>query len=187
MQRATELLGLIALGALSRLIPHLPNMTAMSAVALRARARFGYAGILIPLVSMALSDAVIGFYNWKLLLSVYCSFALIGVLGALAPVGASARRLGVVSIVGTTLFFLVTNTCVWALSSWYPHTFAGLLTCLIAGLPFYATMLVGDIVATLALYKLTARIGLMNTYIIRDDVVAPQISRAQHAILVRAE
>lgn len=152
--RIAEIIGLIALGAGSRLIPHLPNVTAMSAVALKSRARFGVAGLAIPLVSMAIADAVIGFYDWKLLASVYASFALIAMLGSLLPSSSSIYRIAVVSTVGSTLFFLITNTVVWALSAWYPHTIGGLLACLAAGLPFYRYMLVGDIVVGIAMYKL---------------------------------
>ena len=50
--------------------------------------------------------------------------------------------------------FLITNSVVWALSTWYPHTAGGLLACLAAGLPFYRYMLAGDIVAGIAMYKL---------------------------------
>ncbi len=151
--RSLEILGLITLGILSRLIPHPPNLTAMSAVALRARTRFGLAGLLIPLLSMALSDAIIGFYNWKLLLSVYASFVLIGILGTFVPTRASVVRLGIVSAIGSTLFFLITNSFVWAISSWYSPDVAGLIACLIAGLPFYYAMLVGDFCAVVALNR----------------------------------
>lgn len=153
-KKILEVIGLIVLGAGSRLIPHLPNVTAMSAVALKSRARFGIAGIAIPLVSMALADVVLGFYNWKLLASVYASFALIAILGSFLPNSSSVPRIVFVSAAGSTIFFLVTNTVVWALSSWYPHTIGGLLACLAAGLPFYRYMLVGDILTVVAMYKL---------------------------------
>src|SRR3989344_3766463 len=42
----------IALGITARLIPHLPNMTPVGAIALRSRARFGTWGLTIPIVSM---------------------------------------------------------------------------------------------------------------------------------------
>lgn len=147
-----EIAGLIALGAGSRLIPHLPNMTALSAVALKSRARFGTIGIMIPLASLLLSDLVIGFYNWRLLLSVYASFALISVLGRFLP-GASTIHIVSASALSSTLFFLITNTVVWASSIWYPHTTSGLLTCLVAGLPFYGAMLVSDLAASLLLFR----------------------------------
>jgi len=144
--------GLIALGSLSRLIPHLPNMTAMSAVALKSRARFGPWGILIPIVSLTISDTVLGFYNWKLLLSVYASFALISFLGSFVK-NTSLIRTSSVAASGSVLFFLITNTVVWATSTWYPHTIHGLLSCFIAGLPFLYPMVLGDIGMTALIFR----------------------------------
>lgn len=170
-KKILEIIGLIALGAGSRLIPHLPNVTAMSAVALKSRARFGMAGLAIPLISMALADVVLGFYDWKLLASVYASFALIAILGSFLPSSSSTSRIVFVSAAGSTVFFLVTNTVVWALSAWYPHTIGGLLACLAAGLPFYRYMLVGDIIAVVAMYKLP-QIALARAFSARIDGTA---------------
>jgi hypothetical protein len=38
------------------------------------------------------------------------------------------------SVIGTLIFFVLTNGAWWV--AWYPHTLAGFITCLIAGLPF---------------------------------------------------
>ncbi len=160
--RIIEAIGLILLGAASRLIPHQPNTTAIGAVALKSRARFGRIGVAIPLTSMLLTDALIGFYNWKLLLSVYASFAVISMLGAFLT-RASAPRIIAFSSLGSLLFFFITNTVVWAASSWYPHDIFGLLACYAAGLPFLYPMLAGDILFSLALFKFgDAKITLLQ-------------------------
>lgn len=148
-----EIAGLIALGVGSRFVPHLPNMTAIGAIALKSRARFGAAGLLIPLTSMVVSDAIIGFYDWRLLLSVYGSFALIGMLGVSLKRNRSTAVITAVATAGSLLFFLITNVAVWALSTWYPHTLSGLLACYIAGLPFLFTMLAGDLLCAVALFR----------------------------------
>ncbi len=151
-----EIAVLIFLSAASRLLPHLPNMTALSAVALKARTRFGLFGLFIPLATLVLTDLMLGLYSWKLMVSVYASFMLIGMLGTLLPKHTPASRIYLVSLnfLGATLFFLITNTVVWATSTWYPHTVPGLLTCLLAGLPFYGAMLLGDILFTYAFFRL---------------------------------
>lgn len=149
-----EIVGLFALGIGSRLVPHFPNMTALNAVALKSRAQFGPAGLIIPLASMIVSDAVIGLYDWRLLLSVYASFTLIGMLGVLVQRTRSVSMIASVSTLGSVLFFLITNTCVWALASWYPHNIRGLLACYAAGLPFLYTMLAGDLLFSFALFRL---------------------------------
>lgn len=144
---------LIVAIALSRLIPHPPNMTLMNAGGHYARSRFGPIGLLVPILSILISDMIIGFYDWRLLLSVYGAFTLVSVFGVFLSTDASVHRIFAVSTVGSTLFFLITNTAVWALSAWYPHTFFGFLACLAAGLPFYRNMLIGDCLAACLLYK----------------------------------
>ncbi|MEK7155830.1 MAG: DUF6580 family putative transport protein [Patescibacteria group bacterium] len=151
--RLAEATALISAVALSRLIPHLPNATLVSPVALYARSRFGPIGIMIPFLGLFATDLILGLYNVRLLASVYASFALVFLLGRFLTHESSIIRITSASVFGTTLFFLITNTAVWALSAWYPHTLTGLLACLAAGLPFYGYMLLGDCVGTLALFK----------------------------------
>jgi hypothetical protein len=43
------------------------------------------------------------------------------------------------------MFFLITNFAVWASKSLYAPTLGGLLDCYVRGLPFYRTMLAGDL------------------------------------------
>ncbi|MFZ2556101.1 MAG: DUF6580 family putative transport protein [Minisyncoccia bacterium] len=146
-----EIIGLIALGVGSRLIPHLPNMTALSAVALKSRVRFGTLGLVLPIVSMLISDILIGFYEWRLLVSVYASFVLVGMLGTFLT-KISAVRVAGISMLGSLLFFLITNSIVWATSPWYAKTIIGLVTAYSAGIPFLIAMLFGDVLFSLALF-----------------------------------
>jgi hypothetical protein len=46
----------------------------------------------------------------------------------------------------------VTNFGVWALASWYPKTWAGLVACYVAAIPFFRNTLLGDAVYTAALF-----------------------------------
>lgn len=142
---------LVFIGIVGRLIPHLPNMTALGAIALKGRERFGYAGLLIPIAAMLLSDIVIGFYDWRILISVYASYILFGTLGSLLR-HASPFKTSLIATLGSILFFLITNAAVWAFSPLYPHTTGGLLACYIAAVPFLASMLLGDIVYSVALF-----------------------------------
>jgi hypothetical protein len=48
-------------------------------------------------------------------------------------------------VVPATAFFIVTNFVHWAATSMYDHTWGGLMNCYAAGLPFYRTMLAGDV------------------------------------------
>ncbi|MDQ5955377.1 MAG: hypothetical protein QG621_380 [Patescibacteria group bacterium] len=146
------ILGLIGFGLLGRLLPHIPNSTPMSAVALRAGRDLGRIwAVVIPLSAMLIVDAVIGFYDWRILTSVYVSFALIGM------VGYSMRFVRVWGMGGVVCgssfgFFLITNFAVWLFSPWYAKTLAGLLYCYGLGFPFFLSMLAGDILYTALLF-----------------------------------
>src|SRR6267378_3322359 len=79
--RLVALISIILAAALSRLIPHPPNMTSVTAVALFAGAYFSdrRLAFLVPLTALFLSDSVLGFYGHMEI--VYLSFALIVCIG----------------------------------------------------------------------------------------------------------
>ncbi len=52
--------------------------------------------------------------------------------------------LGIATLAGAVLFYLITNFGVWALFATYPKTWAGLMACYAAGIPFFRTTLAGD-------------------------------------------
>jgi hypothetical protein len=57
------------------------------------------------------------------------------------------------ALAGSVVFFLVSNFAVWA--AWgdlYPMTFAGLMTCYAAGLPFFRRAVEGDLLFTAAMF-----------------------------------
>ncbi|HWH16354.1 MAG TPA: DUF6580 family putative transport protein [Candidatus Paceibacterota bacterium] len=145
MKGFLSILGLVGVGLLGRLVPHPPNTTPVTAIAFAAAKYVGSAwAIAIPLFVMVLTDLIIGFYDWKVLVSVYGSVAIIGGIGMLAK---RARPPVVILLVmaSSALFFLVTNFAVWAASSWYPPTFEGLVASYVAGLPFLRNMFIGDV------------------------------------------
>lgn len=144
---------LILIGFLTRFIPHPANFTAVAAVALFS----GYyikdkrLAVAIPLLIMFLSDLKLGFYQWQLLASVYLSFAIVVLLGTSMRNKKWLWSL-VMSVIGTITFFLITNWAVWQFADWYPHTFAGLMACYEAGLPFVRNNFAGDMTYTFALF-----------------------------------
>ncbi|OGE31947.1 hypothetical protein A2631_02380 [Candidatus Daviesbacteria bacterium RIFCSPHIGHO2_01_FULL_44_29] len=154
-------IGIITLAALSRLVPHIPNFAPITATAL-------FAGIylprkyafIIPVCAMLLSDLLIGF-DWSSLGYVYGSFIAIGVIGHWVRAHRAMSSLLIATVGSSLLFFLVTNFGVWANpNSWYPRTLAGLIECLVAGIPFYRNTLLGDVTYTLGMvgaYELIQR------------------------------
>lgn len=140
---------LIIIGFLTRFVPHPMNFTAVGAIALFSGYYFKDKRIAfaVPMLVMLLSDWHIGFYDWRLLLSVYLSFALVVLLGMMIKNKKWFAALPT-SLIGTSLFFLITNWAVWFFADWYPHTFAGLMLCYAEGLPFVKNSFLGDLTYT---------------------------------------
>ena len=94
---------------------------------------------------------LVGFYDWKIMLSVYASFALISGLSLVVAKYRSVLIGGISLIGASTSFFLITNGAVWAFSPWYEKSVSGLMYAYELGLPFFRNMLLGDVVYTLAM------------------------------------
>lgn len=143
---------LVAATVTARLLPHLPNLTPLSAIGITGGVYLGkrYA-ILLPLLALLISDIFLGFYSAPVLLSVYGSFVLIGVLGCVASVYRNVFVTVMMGAVAPVVFFLITNAAVWAFSPWYAKNLAGLLYAYELGLPFFRTMFAGDLAYTVML------------------------------------
>lgn len=140
---------LITLGISARLLPHPANFAPIGAVAL-----FGgmyltrrYAMIL-PLIAMFVSDIFIGFYAWQIMASVYVSFALAGLIGLWVRKNKKLSTIVGGTVLGSILFFLVTNFAVWAFGTMYTHDFAGLTQSYLMAIPFFRNSLLGDLFYT---------------------------------------
>jgi len=144
--------GLVCVGIAGRLLPHAPNTTPITAITIAAQKHIGkWWAFAVPMVAMVASDAVLGFYDWKILASVYGSFLLIGLLGRYMRKYSSALAVGGLVVSASVLFFLITNATVWLFSPWYEKNLSGLLYSYTLGLPFLRNMLLGDLVYTFAL------------------------------------
>lgn len=145
--------GIVLIAALSRLLPHPPNFTPVAAIALAGGVYMNkrYATI-IPLVALVLSDAIIGFHNT--VYYVYGSFVLIGLIGLWLKSHKKAPIVFGGVLLSSVLFFLITNFGVWSAGDGtiYPKSFAGLIECYTAGIPFFRNTLLGDVVYTAVLF-----------------------------------
>jgi hypothetical protein len=162
------LTGMVLLVAMTRLIPHPPNVTPVAAMALfggafLVRRKLAY---LLPLAAMLLSDVVLGvtLYGKAVLFSqpvVYgCLLATVA-LGKLIRDRRSPLNVGVVTLASSVLFFAVTNFSVWASGHMYPNTWAGLESCYIAAIPFFRNSLAGDMAFAAVLF---GGFALLETY-----------------------
>jgi hypothetical protein len=105
----------------------------------------------VPLVAMLVADAILGFYEWPLMLTVYGSFVAVGLVSYALRRWKRMDVAVLTSVFGSTIFFLVTNAAVWMFTPWYDKTFAGLLHCYLLAVPFYRNGLVGDALWTMGL------------------------------------
>lgn len=147
---------LIIASIIGRLMPHPANLTPLGGTALFGGAKLERPwNYLAPLFILFATDLIIGLHGT--MLYVYAGFTLSVFLGEqLLQRNPSFLRVGLVSILGATLFFLISNFGVWAEGVLYPKTMTGLLECYTMAVPFFRNTLIGDVFfagSFFALYK----------------------------------
>jgi len=167
--RTLVLVGLVLVAALSRLVPHLPNCTALGALAVFGAAYFRprWLAFAVPLAAWFLSDVALEFtYRFGLLggwlansrgfySNMWVVYATITLIAALAMILQRKRSLLTTSasvLAGSLIFFVITNFAVWVGSTLYPQTAAGLVTCYTAAIPFFHYTMLGDVCFATALF-----------------------------------
>ena len=136
----------VIVAVLFRLVPHPPNFTPVTSMALFSGVFFKrkYLSILVPLITMVVSDMFLGFY--PISIWVYAGFILVTMLGWIT------KQIQLHSVLLSSLiFFIVSNFGVWVLG--YEHTLNGLVACYILAIPFFGYSLVGDLFWSFTLSK----------------------------------
>ena len=143
--RTYLILNLILVGAMSRLIPHPPNFTAIAATGLFGGfyLRSVKSSAIAVLVSMLLSDMVIGFHS--LVPVVYGALLFSVAIGWFSKNSNKRTLLFAGAVLSSFTFFIITNFAVWWQGFLYPKTLTGLYTCYIAAIPFLGNQLAGDL------------------------------------------
>jgi hypothetical protein len=144
--RLYTILGFIFIGIVSRLIPHPPNFTSLTALALFSSLCLNnrLLSFVTVLVTLFLSDQVLGFHSTMPF--VYLSFGLIILIGHQFKEKTVISRLPFVCLFSSLLFFFLTNFGFWMTGALYPKTLAGLGTCYLAALPFFMNQIFGDFI-----------------------------------------
>jgi Family of unknown function (DUF6580) len=152
LYRTLLALVLIALAAALRIAPHPWNFTPVGAMALFAGAAIKdrRLAFLFPLLALFAGDIFIGFH--KLIPIVYASFLINVAIGLWLGDRRTVARISLATLLGAIQFFLVTNFAVWQFLGGYPHTASGLITCYIAGIPFFWNTLAGDALYVILLF-----------------------------------
>jgi len=140
---------LITLGIAARFLPHPANFAPVGAIAIFSGIYLPKKwAIVLPLAAMFFSDLFLGFYAWPVMLSVYASFAVMGLIGLAVRKHKKLSTILGGTILGSVIFFLTTNGAVWAFSNWYEPSLAGLINCYVVAIPFFRNSLLGDLFYT---------------------------------------
>jgi hypothetical protein len=169
-----SLLAVILGAVFLRLIPHIPNISPVGALALFSGAMIpSWGGFALPLIAMVVSDLFLGFH--ATIPFVYGSFILIAGIGYLLRKKMSPVKIAVGSLSGSILFFLITNFGVWLTSPLYEKTTNGLLKCFFMGLPFFRNTVIGD-----AFYTVLFFVGYRVLRLLFVLMLPPALGRGRH-------
>lgn len=154
---------IVSIAAFSRILPHPTNFSPLGAISLIGGFYLSkkHWALIIPILSIWLSDLFInnflyaqyypqftwfyeGFY-WQ-----YISYILIGFLGISIQNNKPSYLLGM-SLVGSVLFFLISNFGCFMSNPIYSKDLTGLFMCYTAGIPFFSATIAGDLFYTVSL------------------------------------
>jgi hypothetical protein len=144
---------LFAVALCSRFLPHPPNVAAIGALGLFAgcylNRRWAFA---IPVAAMFASDTLgqwlgipgMGYYSPISMGFVYSGFIAAALIGRRLQNNVTVGGVVGYSLVGSTLFFLISNFGVWLSGSMHGHS-TSLLYCYWVAIPFYGATIAGDL------------------------------------------
>ena len=122
----------------------LSNFAPLAAIALCGAAYFpARFKFTVPLGALFISDLFLNYYYGAMLVEPhivgrYLALALVGLIGLGLQNRASLKTLLPASLVGSTIFYLITNSFSWLSDPGYVKSFAGLIQALTVGLPQYS-------------------------------------------------
>ena len=139
------------------ILPHAWHFTPVAASLLFFGARGSRRQLWIPLVLLAATDVVLTkfIYNYPITwdhLVTWGWYAAILWLGTNLREKAGFWRVVGAAVTSSVSFFLVSNFAVWAAWQMYPKTFAGLMACYAAGIPFFRGTATSDLFFSLAMF-----------------------------------
>ena len=129
---------MIIFGIICRVIPHPPNFSPVTAIALFGGLNFSDKRVAysVPLVILFLSDLILGISLINLF--VYTGFITVVFLGTKIK----SINFGNI-ILSSFIFFLISNFGVWIIG--YPKNIEGLILCYTMAIPFFGYSIAGDL------------------------------------------
>ena len=145
------------------------NFTAVGAALLYFGARRSWREMLTPLAVLVATDYCLTVYayhypfRWEAYVPTWIWYVAAMVLGQiLLSAKTSAWRVAAGALLGPTSFWIISDYAVWAGSTMYPHTLAGLQACFVAAIPFYRNDLLSTSLILAAAFGLPALVRRAN-------------------------
>ena len=157
----------VAIGILSRIVPHAPNVTPLVCLSLFVgRAFSSWLALLSVLIILSVSDALLSlFFGYPLFSSctlfTYVAFLSISIVGKTTFRLKNALPLTVLS--SSFGFWVWSNFGVWVSANLYSKTLSGFVTCYVAALPFLRNSLVGDMIWGIVVFGVASKIFAIVT------------------------
>ncbi|MCU1306667.1 MAG: putative rane protein [Acidobacteriaceae bacterium] len=152
----------VLLAVAVRFLPHTFHFTPVGAALLFFGAKRSRKEMWVPVLLLASSDIALNLfvYHYPIGVSTFVStawYAAAVLIGGLMKNSTSEHKFNLPVVAGgalasSTSFFVVSNLGVWAFSTMYPHTLAGLGTCFVMAIPFFRGTFASDMIYTLAIF-----------------------------------
>jgi hypothetical protein len=159
MKKYLPVILLIVLGITCRLLPHPVNFAPIGAIAIFGAMYLPKKWLVLPIATLLISDLFIGFYSLPIMIAVYGSFLIMWFIGSKIAKNKKFHTILGGTILGSVLFFAITNWAVWAFGTMYIHNFSGLLQSYYMAMPFFRNSFLGD------LFYVTLMVGAMESII----------------------
>jgi len=162
----------VLLAVAVRFMPHPLAFTPVAAALLYFGARGARRQLWIPFAMLAVSDVVLTKFvyvyqfSWDHFVT-WAWYAAILWLGTSLRESAALRgkmawlRVAGAALASSISFFMVSNFAVWACWPTYPKSFAGLMTCYAAAIPFFRRGVAGDLLFTAVMFGVPALAALL--------------------------
>ena len=142
---------IICLAVFCRLTPHPPNFAPIAGLSLFSGANLSKKqAFLIPLLSMFISDLILGLHST--MLYVYLSFVFIVFIGFSIKKRQNFYSLIISSFFYSFLFYLITNFGVWVSTEIYPKSINGLIQSYVLAIPFFRNTVLSDFLYTILFF-----------------------------------
>ena len=159
--------------AVMRILPHPWNFTPILGGALYLGATLTTRqSLLAATFSMVLSDAVLGFHSGMWF--VYGAVGLVTLLGSYLR-RPSMLKLGFGSLLGSVIFFVITNFAVWATGQMYTKDLNGLLLCYSLAIPFFHHTLVSTLLYGSVFFGLHYCLFALSKLPVRSMIVLQRV------------